>query len=347
MRNNSHYYPSVSFVIPTYNSEKTLIKCLRSINNQRYPKDKIEIILADGGSKDTTKQISQNFKCRFIPVRSTKQGAEYNRAIGATKATNTIIAFLDHDNVLPHTKWLSSMTLPFTDKTITGVETLRYAYDSNAGYLGRYFSLLCANDVLPFYLGKADRISYMYKHITDYGVFKNIPIKKNKNFYIVDFTPDAIPTLGSNGFLVRKNILLKHADVRPDYFFHIDVNVDLIRKGYNRYAFVDDSIIHETNERGIIDYLRRRKIFVETYQFTKASKRRFRVYEKKDRNRLIWIVFIGLTLVIPLIDAIKGYKQIKDKAWFLHPVISFTLIIVYGFTIAKLSLTSYGKKTFS
>jgi glycosyltransferase involved in cell wall biosynthesis len=37
--------PSISMDIPTYNSEKFLPLCLQSVNDQNYPKDKLEIIV--------------------------------------------------------------------------------------------------------------------------------------------------------------------------------------------------------------------------------------------------------------------------------------------------------------
>ncbi|MBL7085732.1 MAG: glycosyltransferase [Candidatus Cloacimonetes bacterium] len=46
--------PKVSVVIPTYNSERTLGMCLESIRKQGYPRNKIEIIIGDGGSTDRT-----------------------------------------------------------------------------------------------------------------------------------------------------------------------------------------------------------------------------------------------------------------------------------------------------
>ena len=42
--------PSVSIVIPVYNSAWVLGECLRRIREQDYPAAKVEIILADGGS---------------------------------------------------------------------------------------------------------------------------------------------------------------------------------------------------------------------------------------------------------------------------------------------------------
>jgi len=44
--------PLVSVIIPTYNPERVLPLCLESIEEQSYPKEKIEIIIADGGFID-------------------------------------------------------------------------------------------------------------------------------------------------------------------------------------------------------------------------------------------------------------------------------------------------------
>lgn len=329
-------YPSVSFVIATYNSEKTLIECLASIKMQEYPNSLIEIILADGGSKDKTSTIGKTYKVKFVRVRSDKQGAEYNRAVGVHEAKNDILVLLDHDNVLPHQHWLKKMIRPFmAHKDLVGVETLHYAYDKKEALLGRYFSLFGVNDVVPFYLGKADRLSYLYNDPRQYGVFKKGKVIKKDAYFLVQFTKNNIPTLGSNGFLIKRKLLLKEAKSDIDHFFHIDVNVDLIKKGYNRYAFVDDTIVHRTNERGIIDYLRRRKLFMVKYGFVDISKRRYSVYEKKDFYKLVWFIIIAVTCIKPLYDAAKGFNKIHDPAWFLHPIICFGTVIIYGLAIIE------------
>lgn len=334
----------VSFIIATFNSAKTLDGCLESIDIQNYPKNNIEIIIADGGSTDDTFKIAKKYNAKIIHVNSEKQGAEYNRAIGAAAARNEILAFVDHDNILPHENWLKKMVEPFQgEEAVVGVETIRYFYDKKDSLLGRYFSLFGVNDVLPFYLGKADRLSYLYNKPQDYGTFKKCKVIERGNYYIVDFLKDQIPTLGSNGFLIRKKILFENAKTDPDHFFHIDVNVDLIKKGFSKYAFIKDSIIHKTQERGIFDYLSRRKMFMERYHFVNYSNRRYSVYEKKDFFKLIIFVFISLTVVKPFIDSTRGYIKIHDLAWFLHPFISFTLLIVYGYAVFKKTATKYAK----
>jgi len=58
----------VSIIIPIYNEEKFISDCLRSLINQDFPKDEIEIICVDGMSSDTSIQIIKEYsrQHRFI-----------------------------------------------------------------------------------------------------------------------------------------------------------------------------------------------------------------------------------------------------------------------------------------
>lgn len=55
-------YPKVSVIIPVVNEANNIQKCLERLRNQTYPKDKLEIIVVDGMSKDKTREIIQAFK---------------------------------------------------------------------------------------------------------------------------------------------------------------------------------------------------------------------------------------------------------------------------------------------
>jgi len=57
---------SVSIIIPTLNSTRTLGLCLKSITSQNYPEELVEIIVADGGSTDQTKEISQAYFVKLV-----------------------------------------------------------------------------------------------------------------------------------------------------------------------------------------------------------------------------------------------------------------------------------------
>lgn len=328
--------PSISVVIATYNSAKTLRQCLVSIRTQEYPEALLHIILADGGSTDKTRALAKEFGATVCSVDTKKQGAEYNRAVGAHASKDDLLLFVDHDNVLPHRGWLRKMVQPILDNPkIVGVETLRYGYDPKDALIGRYFSLFGVNDIFSFYLGKADRLSYMFDTPSSYGVFRQAEISKADGYYVVSFSPKAIPTLGANGFLIRRLVLFSHAHVAPDEFFHIDVNVDLIRSGKRTYAFISDVLHHKSDERGLFDYLKRRKLFMETYHFKSSGKRRYSLYEPADFWKTIAFILSGLTFVVPFIDAVKGYRKIRDVAWFLNPLMCFLIVMLYGSVIIQ------------
>jgi N4-(beta-N-acetylglucosaminyl)-L-asparaginase len=64
------------------------------------------LIIADGGSTDKTLIIAANYGARIINIPRDKQGAEYNKGYGLQYATGKFILCIDHDNILPHKKWL-------------------------------------------------------------------------------------------------------------------------------------------------------------------------------------------------------------------------------------------------
>lgn len=333
------HFSTISVVIATYNSQNTIEKCLKSVRDQKYPQEKIEIILADGNSKDKTLQIAKKYNVKILAIDPQKQNAEYNKGVAVRKATGELLLLIDHDNVLPHANWLTKMIKPLRDNNdIVAVETLRYHYDPKAVLLDRYFALFGAGDPLAFYLGKADRLSFIYD---TYNLFGDV--RDMGSYYIVRFKPSEIPTLGANGFLIRRNILMENAQVGEDHFFHIDVNVDLIKKGYNTYAFIKDDIIHLTGYKNISSFLYRRKLFMEQFHFQTKARRRYSVFMKQDTLNLLKFILYAATFVKPTFDAARGYIKIQDSAWFLHPFLSFTLLVIYGYTTIKRTVFNYAK----
>ena len=49
----------ISVVIPTYNEEKNIKKCLKQFDNQTLNRDKFELIVVDGNSTDKTREIAE------------------------------------------------------------------------------------------------------------------------------------------------------------------------------------------------------------------------------------------------------------------------------------------------
>lgn len=316
---------SLSVVMATFNSARTLDLALKAIANQEYL-GSIEIIVADGGSTDETLAIAKQYRAIIVPVPKEKQGAEYNKGMAVAAAKNEVLVFLDHDNILPNKRWLTHMVQPLIDdKDIFGAGCLRFEPDPSMTSLDRYFALIGSPDPIPFFFNKSGHQSWLYSGFHLRGQL----IDEKKNYYIVTLDPERLPALGGNGSVLRRS-LIKKAKANPDDFFHIDIHVDLARKGYLKYAFVKETVKHLTNNN-LIPFLARRRYFIVKYHFEDHSRRRYSVYEpQKDKWLLVGYIIYSATFVGPLYHAVLGFLKRPDPAWFIHPVMCFSMLIVYG-----------------
>ena len=89
----------ISIIIPAYNAEKYIEKCLDSIINQT--KKELEIIVVNDGSTDNTESIVKNYKDKRIKYFKNKnQGIGKTRNFGIEKATGKYIMFIDSDDYI-------------------------------------------------------------------------------------------------------------------------------------------------------------------------------------------------------------------------------------------------------
>ena len=94
--------PKVSIIVPVYNVEKYLNKCLNSLVNQTF-KD-IEIIIINDGSPDNSKQIIENYKAKYDNIikviNQQNQGLSASRNNGLKIASGDYIIFVDSDDYI-------------------------------------------------------------------------------------------------------------------------------------------------------------------------------------------------------------------------------------------------------
>ena len=89
----------ISVVVPVYNVEKYLEKCLNSIINQTYKN--IEIIVVDDGSTDSCGQLCDEYAImdkRIIVIHKKNGGLSDARNVGIDNATGKFICFIDSDD---------------------------------------------------------------------------------------------------------------------------------------------------------------------------------------------------------------------------------------------------------
>ncbi|MDD3409607.1 MAG: glycosyltransferase [Eubacteriales bacterium] len=93
--------PFVSVIVPVYNAESTLERCLRSILNQSYRH--LEVIAVNDGSRDGSLCLLRRFEKADARVRVLSQpnaGVSAARNAALAKATGTYVQFVDSDDTL-------------------------------------------------------------------------------------------------------------------------------------------------------------------------------------------------------------------------------------------------------
>ena len=310
----------VSVIIPTYNNERTLQRCLSSVYIQDY-KD-FEVICVDGGSTDKTLDIIKDFDIIFL--NNPHKIEEKAKPLALKKAKGELILLIDSDNVLPHKSWLSNMVLCFNDHEIVGADTYYYGYLKKDNIFTRYAALIGGDDPIASYLGINDRYCYFTNKWTGFPA-----ITQDTGLYYKVTLTDAkrVPAMGSNGFMVRKKALDK---ISVDPYVHTVVIYDLVNNGENKFAKTKDYIIHIQDG------------------FSSFIKKKIRRIKRRKTNEVTWrysfdipkinIILLGIyiiTLILLLKDTFVGFFRKRTYAWVLHPIMCVILLFVYLFYSIK------------
>ncbi|MGM9853633.1 MAG: glycosyltransferase [Muribaculaceae bacterium] len=140
----------VSVVVRSFNDGETLARLLPDLLGQEYAPG-FEVIVVNEGSSDETTAIVEslsgtfdNLYLTFTPddglnVSSKKLAV----TLGVKAARNPIVVLLDADAVMPSSKWLSRMTLPFLDGSVDvvlGYSSPNLLHDEGLGRRHRAFN---------------------------------------------------------------------------------------------------------------------------------------------------------------------------------------------------------------
>lgn len=153
MQNN----PKISIIIPVYNVEQHLKKCIESVLNQSYTN--LEIILIDDGSEDCSSRICDEYLTkddRILCIHQKNRGVSYARNVGIELATGEYVHFLDGDD------YMDSYAYEYLIKTMQSkrCDAIGFEY---------YLTYLDGEDiphkVLPERYGIRDRKGSIYEHL--------------------------------------------------------------------------------------------------------------------------------------------------------------------------------------
>lgn len=251
---------------------------------------------------------AQDFNKDEMEVLVITEGtSESAKAIGIQRAVGEVIGILASDNVLTDRNFLN-----------LGYETAKEYYAGQPTYYGhrveddvltRYFALIGGNDPVAYYLNKNDRLPHFLS-------YRNMDLR-NK-------------TTGDNGYFVMRDSILA---TNMDNYYHIDNSQQTVAPT-NFFS----SIVHNTGGN-IFSFFRKRYNYGLQHAFNKN--RRWHLVDFRqplDIWRLIWFIFVTLTVIEPLTLSLRGYLKKKDVAWFLHWPICLLTLFTYGLLILNLGI---------
>lgn len=141
-----------SFIVPVYNTEKYLKKCLDSLVNQTY-KD-FEIIVVNDGSTDKSSNIISKYQKKYkniIVIDKENEGLSMARNRGVQKTSGKYIIFVDSDD------YVSNKLLEEVDKKIDDSDILRFqiateneVYTKVNEYHEEGFESMCGYDAFKY-----------------------------------------------------------------------------------------------------------------------------------------------------------------------------------------------------
>ena len=314
----------ISIVVPIYNVEKYLPKCIESILNQTYKN--FELILVDDGAKDNCGKICDEYAQkdnRIIVIHKENGGLSSARNAGIDIAKGEYIGFVDSDDWIQSEMYEKLVYLienynadiaqcefinaPYEDikiqpeeeviKTFTNIEGLNNLYND------MYVSTVVAwNKLYKTSLFKEIRYPNGKIHEDEGTTYKLIFNAKkivytNQKYYYYRQTPNSITNAAFNK--KRLNIL-DVFDEKIEYMSKIN-NADLYAKTLKWYFFKVINLYfechkHLTDDKETIDIIERR------------AKEAYSMYLGAKEKEAKWVVLFTIFKASPNL-----YKFIIDK----------------------------------
>lgn len=220
----------VSIIIPVYNVEKYLKRCLESVMNQTYKN--IEIICINDGSTDRSLKILENYKIQDNRIKVFSQenkGLSETRNRGINLAEGKYIFFIDSDDWIPNSA-IENLIKQITNKSI----------DVVIGGISKIYKKNKEDIVL-----KKEKIEYT---LDEYMAFA---LKEKKFLAIV------CNKMFKKEIISNKNLKFEKGVLYEDFLFTMQYlkeckKIAILDKSIYNYFFIrEDSIINKINNKDL------------------------------------------------------------------------------------------------
>lgn len=284
---------AVSLVIPVYNVEKYLRRCLTSVENQTFKN--FEAVIVNDGSTDGSLEIIQEFLDRnknFKLVNQSNKGLGEARNVGIKNSCGRYIAFLDSDDFL-EPKYLEKLYLSAI-KTCADIVCCNFYFYYEKTKL-RIWSLI--SSIPGVYSGEK-----ALKKITScIGTFAFAWNKLYKRSLFV------------NHKIEFKRMYFEDCATTPILFFYANT-VTFINDVLYNYVMRDGSILHTMNAQKVNDFVKSIGMIRDFYEqkgIYKKYKRRFKGYATRLSFLMSLDVFIMHFKCNNFNGLIKNFRSLR------------------------------------
>lgn len=215
-----------SFIVPVYNGEKYIERCLNNLINQTY--SNFEIIIINDGSTDNSKEILKNFtikhKNKINLIDQENKGLSVSRNIGISKAQGDYLLFIDIDDIF----YINGLKI-INENLDEKYDLIKFNWTSNKDLLGKAENMLqvfSGPEALENLINRKQvfEMATLYAYRKEY--VREIDFKFKEGRYHEDF--GSIPII----ILKAKNILFLN---QVFYFYDQTNESSIIRtKNYNK-----------------------------------------------------------------------------------------------------------------
>lgn len=209
----------LSIIVPVYNIENYITRCIESLLNQGFSQNKYEIVLINDGSTDNSEQICQHYATlhnNIILISQINQGVSAARNLGLKMARGKYICFVDGDDYLI-SNGLSTVFYNYTSKDNPDVTIYqRYIIKNHLDYL--------TEEKIERQKGKKLFIGNGHNYILKQGLVFNITT-----------------AIFKKSFLTEHNLKFSNYSIAEDFLFFTStlfLNPTVISTSYNIYRYI-------------------------------------------------------------------------------------------------------------
>jgi len=297
---------TLSVVVPVLNAERDLPGCLDSILRQRTSSIGYEIVVADGGSIDATRQIALAAGARVIdnPFRLAEPGV----AVGINAARGRFITVMAADNRMRGEDFIQRILEPFQDSEVVAAFP-RVVSTAADGLATKYIN----------------RYSDPFSHFVYGSLHTSIDLMLRRGDRVLRPTVENHPLLAvAQGCTFRAGLVYQGS---PDQADDVLAIVELVELG-GKLALVRDAELehHHASGLGVLyrKYWRRTTWTLAGRQgyFRRAS----RMARGRRIRRWLWVPY-SASLVAPTIHGALLALRHRDGVALYHPVVNTVIFV--------------------